>query len=395
MKGLALFFFLQPAALAQEEEPLYLANVGITLVRPGDWSVPRWSDDDLDATEERQGLQVHVHASTYQVPATEEAARAWALELAVPWLERNHQATEIEVVEAEVVETEGPPHARTRITYRYQGQQPAVAFQESFPVRGQMAHVLSCGLEGKETQSRRALQTWVESTVIERSPEDISDLGGAVSSGAGFFSTLPEGWRRPLEVERLEVAQVASMMGQKDIGAENCWVGIRPHHASDTALLLACRLELYLGRVDIHSSAAADEMLRSELFRGMSELAEPEEVDYVEDRLTLLYGLPTGGEMVARVAVTPYDKGLLLTYGLGRPEEGGNINAAMQQVLEGTTFSGPDGAVHPVGLGAELSYWFNHRRSHPLVWGSLGLLALLLLLGLKKVASRPSYEDLL
>ena len=227
---------MQPAALAQEEEPLYLANVGITLVRPGDWSVPRWSDDDLDATEERQGLQVHVHASTYQVPATEEAARAWALELAVPWLERNHQATEIEVVEAEVVETEGPPHARTRITYRYQGQQPAVAFQESFPVRGQMAHVLSCGLEGKETQSRRALQTWVESTVIERSPEDISDLGGAVSSGAGFFSTLPEGWRRPLEVERLEEVLPGTSPPSTRVQPPNSEPGPRRLHPSAEAL---------------------------------------------------------------------------------------------------------------------------------------------------------------
>ncbi|MEE2751852.1 MAG: hypothetical protein VX519_10510 [Myxococcota bacterium] len=376
-----------------DEEPLYLAQVGITLQRPRDWTVPRWSDWDLDGRDSRRTVQVHVYSSTYQVPVDDDATRAWAESLAFPWLEETQGAVNPTVESTAEVLRDGVAHGVSEVRYLYKGEHAAVAWQDSFAVEGRMVHVLTTAIEGNRSKARSALDTWVKAVLVDKPAKDIEELGSEVTA-AGFASELPDGWRIPLRSEFLEAVQLASKLGQKRVTDESCWMGIRPRAEGETAMLLACTMEVFLGVVDEHSFAAVDERLRGSLFGGFGEKLDAAELLQAPGaRVSALYRLPSGGDTAVWVAATPYNAGLVLTYGLGNTGEDADLRAAVEHAVGGLSFLDPDGGAHPAAAGDVLMYYLMHRKTHPFVWVPLILLGLGFFQLVARARTSPSYED--
>ena len=393
MIGLALWFMASGVS-AQEEEPLYLARVGITLTLPGDWSVPRWSDWDLEARDGRKSVQLHVSSTTYQQPLVDGLTEAWARELAIPWLTEHQKGQDFSVRDLSTLTREGEPHALSEIAYKVQGKTPAVAFQETFAIEGRMVHVVATALQKNRRRARAALDAWVPGIEVEHPAADLSDLGGSVSTGA-FSAVLPDGWRKPLRREFLDAVQLASQLGQKRVKDDTCWMGIAPKASGDTNLLLACTMNLFLGVVDEHSFAAVDEHTRATVFRGFGEaMGEGELLASPAGRISALYRLPSGGDTAVWVALTPYDAGIILTYALGTPAEDAALRGAVESSVGSMEFTGPDGGAHPVALGDTMMYFLKHRRGHPIVWSPLVLLGIAGVSLLRARGGRSSYKDL-
>ena len=379
---------------AQEEEPLYLSRVGITLPLPGDWTVPRWSDWDLEARDGRKRVQLHVSSTTYQQPLIDGLAEAWAKELAIPWLTEHQKGEDFTVREVSTLTRDGAAHALSEIAYKVQGKTQAVAFQETFAIEGRMVHVVSTALQKNRRHARAALDTWVPKIEVEHPAADLSDLGGSVSAGA-FSAVLPDGWRKPLRGEFLDAVQLASQLGQKRVTDDTCWMGIAPKANGNTNLLLACTMDLFLGVVDEHSFGAVDERIRATVFRGFGEaMGEGEPLTSPADRTSALYRLPSGGDSAVWVGLTPYDAGVILTYALGTPAEDAALRAAVESSVGSMEFTGPEGGAHPVAMGDTLMYFLKHRRGHPIVWSPLVLLGIAGVSLLRAQGGRSSYKDL-
>jgi hypothetical protein len=389
-----VLWLLASGVSAQEEEPLYLARVGITLALPGDWSVPRWSDWDLEARDGRKRVQLHVSSTTYQLPLVDGLAEAWAKELAIPWLTEHQKGQDFSVRQVSTVTRDGQPHTLSEIAYSVQGKTPAVAFQETFAIEGRMVHVVTTALQKNRRRARLALDTWIPGIEVEHPAVDVSDLGGSVSAGA-FSAVLPDGWRKPLRGEFLEAVQLASQLGQKQVTSDTCWMGIAPKPSGETNLLLACTMELFLGVVDEHSFGAVDERIRATVFRGFGEaMGEGEVLALPADRTSALYRLPSGGDSAVWVALTPYDAGVILTYALGTPAEDAALRGAVEFSLGSMEFTGPEGGAHPEALGDTMMYFLKHRRGHPVVWSPLVLLGIAGVSLLRAQGERSSYKDL-
>ncbi len=94
------------------------------------------------------------------------------------------------------------------------------------------------------------------------------------------------------------------------------------------------------------------------------------------------------------MVATPYNAGLVLTYGLGSTQEDADLRAAVEHSVGQLRFLDPDGGAHPAAPGDVLSYYLVHRRTHPFVWVPIILLGLGLVLLVARARSPRSYEDL-
>jgi len=391
---ISLVLWFLAGGVSAEEEPLYLARVGITLPLPSGWSVPRWSDWDLEARDGRKSVQLHVSSTTYQQPLVDGLAEKWAKDLAVPWLKEHQKGEDFSIREVSSLAREGAFHALSEIAYKVKGETQAVAFQETFAIEGRMVHVVSTALQKNRRRARAALDAWVPGIEVEHPAADLSELDGDVSAGS-FSSVLPDGWRKPLRGEFLEAVQLASQLGQKRVTDDTCWMGIAPKASGETNLLLSCTMELFLGVVDEHSFAAVDQHIRATVFRGFGEaMVEAELLESPAGRTSALYRLPSGGDTAVWVALTPYDDGVILTYALGTPAEDAALRGAVEASVGAMKFTGPEGGVHPVALGDTLVYFLKHRRGHPLVWSPLVLLGIAGVSLFRSQGGRSSYKDL-
>ncbi len=378
------------SAHAADEEPMYMADLGLNLELPKGWTVPRWSDWDLDAVDDANTTQVKITSSPFQVDPTPEAADAWA-QLAIADLEAGGHSDAV-VVATGVESIDGRPTGVAIVRYRHRGKDSAVLYQRSFTVRGKVAHLRAIGLKRNESRVRRGLATWDKTLTLEKGPIELAHSYAPLVSEAGFASVLPEGWRLPLLQEMGPVRELAAKVGQGKIDKELCWVAIRPYPEGETALLLACQQGAWVGKVDDHSFDGKQLELQERVL-GSIEVGSVRPVPTSADgRVSPLYALSGVTDLAVRVAVTPYDQGLMTTYVIGKADEALMLEGALEHVLGATTFSDPEGGKHPVSFLDWSAYAFKYR---PILLAPALLVLLLVFGGVFKLATKkPSYEDL-
>jgi len=392
-----MLWLLAGLAMAEDDE-LYMGDMGITATLPEGWSVPRWSDWDLDAVDDRSTVSVNVSYTMWQVEVDEDAARVWSGQAADRLREQGHD--KVEMVSTEIAEVDGQPVAFIELSYRYNGQQQAVLYQRSFAVSGRTVHVSAMAVTRNRSRASDALEIWEEHLEIGKPAEDLatlSDFGAEV----GFETQLPPGWRNPLKTEVGETRRLASELLKHEIVPEECFVAVHPYPDGETALMLTCgAYPLYVGKIDEHSFTGQDEGIRAHFF-GDAGIGPATQVSTGADqRMAFLYTLPDIQDRVVEMGVSPYDQGQVLTWAATRPKGGGDgdlaqVDAAVRGSMSAMRFSGPEGALHPIGLGLWVDYLVTYRKTDPIVFGpALVFLALLAFAGIKLRGKKTSYEDI-
>ncbi len=387
---------LTTLALAQDDE-LYMADMGVTASLPVGWTVPRWSDWDLDAVDDASSVQVHLDYTLWQVPPSPDAARMWALRAADTLREEGHDRVEME--RTEVVERGGVSMAEVDLSFRYQGKQQAVLRQRSWNVDGRTLHLRAVAMKSRQSRAEAALETWWSQLEASRPATDLSGLDD-FATDVGFSTSLPAGWRNPVQGEVNETRRLASELLKHELDGERCFWAVHPYPDGEAALLMSCDTPLYVGVIDEHSWSGQEEGLREHFFRGVA-LAAAEQVEAGPDaRLAFLYTLPEVQDRVIKMGVTPYDHGMALTWVVSRPKDGGDgdlqrVDSVAHAAMNNLEFSGPEAGRHPVGAALYLDYLLTYRRTSPMVLGPAAALLLLLgLVGFKVTRRKPGYDEL-
>ena len=380
-------------ALAQDDE-LYMADMGVTATLPSGWSVPRWSDWDLDAVDARSTVQIHVEYTMWQVPPSDDAARVWSGLAAEKLREQGHDR--VEMVTTQVVERDGVPTAEIELSYRYQGKQKAVLLQRSFNVSGRTVHVSAMAVSSNRSRAEDALDTWIRDHLEVGKPAESLDGLDSFSSDAGNATELPAGWRRPLDSEVGETRRLASELLKQSLEKETCWWAVHPYADGEAALMMSCgQYPLYIGQIDEHSFEGKDAEVRSHFF-GAADIPAATELD-LAGRKAFAYELPDVSDRALRMIVTPYDQGMVLSWVVSRPKDGGagdvdRVASALESGVRGIQWNGP--AVHPVGLALYVDYLMTYRSTDPVVFGPvLGFLGVVVFGVIAVRRRKPSYED--
>lgn len=384
--------------LAAAEDELYLADVGVTATLPPGWSVPRWSDWDLDAVDSRSTVQVHVGYTMWQVEPSDASTRIWTGLAAEELREAGHDR--VEMVSSNVVEIDGRPTAEIELSYRYEGKTPAVRLQRSFAVDGRTVHVSAMAVSSNRRRAEDALDLWVSEHLEIGKPAQAFDGLDVFTSDAGNTTALPPGWRNPLPSEVSETRRLASEFLKQSLDPEACWVAVHPYADGEAAMMLSCgAYPLYIGQIDDHSFVGKDAEVRDHFF-GQAAVVPGEGIPAGTDsRTAFLYELPEIHDRRVLMSVAPYDKGQILSWVVSRPMGGGDgdasrIRGALTSAVAGLQWDGP--AEHPVGLALYVDYLVTHRSSDPVVVGP-ALAFLGLLVGGAVVISRrrkSGYEDI-
>lgn len=375
--------------LAQDE--VYLGDVGVAADLPEGWSIPGWGDWYLTAVDDRKTTEVRVTYTPYQVEVSQDAAAIWAQVTADRLIEEGH--SEVLIGPLEVVELEGRRTALMELSYQYEGNQPAVLLQRSFSIEGATLHIAATGVRRNAGRARAALDFWDGHLSVTK-PAAALSYGGAVGSAAGFSTTLPSSYRRPVGPELNWLRELASETLKETIDAETCWAGLKPRADGQADLLLQCPLEFYMGVLNERSFAGMEESdYRPYFFPGVA--VDPAvAVETGGERLSLLYDLPPIAQHHAFMAVTQYDRGHVLTYAVGPAGEEG-LDGAVRATLGSMAFDGPEGARHPVGAYVWLRYALAYHPTHPALLG--GLMGVVLFLGfvvwLSRRGSRREIES--
>ncbi|HJN73721.1 MAG TPA: hypothetical protein QGF58_07300 [Myxococcota bacterium] len=394
-----MMWLLAGLAMAEDDE-LYIGDVGITATLPDEWSVPRWSDWDLDAVDDRNTVSVHVGYTMWQVDIDDDSARIWAGLAAERLREEGHD--KVEMVSTGVVDVDGTKRAEIELSYRFNGQQQALLLQRSFPVSGRTVHVSAMAVTRNRSRAEDALDTWDEHLEIGKPAEDTSTLND-FGAPAGYETQLPPGWRNPLKTELGETRRLASELLKHEIEPDTCWVAVHPYPDGEAALMLSCgAYPLYIGVIDEHSFEGQDLGIRQHFFGASAETVKSASrvTTGADERLAFLYTLPEIQDRFIEMAVAPYDQGQVLTWAVTRPKGEGDgdlsqVDTAIRGSVDAMRFDGPDGALHPIGLAFWVDYLVSYRKADPIVFGPvLVVLALLAFAGVKLRGRKTSYKDI-
>lgn len=374
-------------ALAAPPQSFPMNDAGITLNLAPSWEMTRWSDWDFKA-KTRDGVQVKVWTTPFQVEVTEEAVQAWAGMYAAEM--EGEGFAEVKVVSAKVTTVAGRPTGSVKLSMqpRSGGPMKAVLNAMSFTGNAQVIHAYSIALARLDDKAERALMELASGLEVTKKPVEIKD--GAVSTAAGFGATLPPGWRAPLPEELTATIAVTSKAGEEELDPAKCWVAIRPPPVGEPDVIYACTAALYLGPVDEHSFAGVEPEVREKFFGRVDPPVPAAESVAVGDR-TGFYFRPGGGEKPIRLAVAPYGAGqVMMMWGLARNLDAAGLDAAMQQVLPKVTFSGENGGQPIIGLDRKVGYYLKYRTFSPIVMGPALLLLAFVGLVVRALGKKPT-----
>ena len=384
---LAALSLATPALAEEAEEEVYLTALAVDVEPQSGWYIERWSDWDFDAVDKGETTKVHFFSSPFQVDVTREAAEAWG-KLAVEELAALKH-TDGKVTEAGIADHGGTTVGEATVEFQYQGKHPAVLYLRSFPIQGNTAHVSAFSVKRRAKTAQKALDTWTDALTFERGPEAVPADSSVVAEAMAYGTKLPEGFRAPLKSELSVARNLAAETGQS-YQAENCWLGISPYAEGDAAVLVSCQAGKWIGVLDSYSFEGQEAQLRDTFFKGM-EMAAGIGYEHA-DRLSIIWHPPSQGDKAFRMALTPYDKGVALTYAMGRSDDAAALDAAIRGALDGMTFSGDGGGAHPTGAAAWITYAAQYRPAF-LAAGAAPFLLIFGLIALKVKNAKPSYAD--
>lgn len=374
-------------ALAAPPQTFPMNDAGITLNLPASWEMTRWSDWDFKA-KTKDGVQVKVWTTPFQVEVTDASVAAWADMYA---REMEGEGFANVTVESKTVSTvAGRPTGKVKLTMQPKsgGPMKAVLHAMSFTGNAQVVHAYTITLARLDDKAERALSELATSLVVSKKPAEIA--GDAVSTEAGFGARLPTGWRAPLPEELEATLAVTAKAGEDKLDPKECWVAVLPPAVGEPDVLFACKASLYLGPVDDHSFTGVEPEVREKFFGRVEPPVSPAEKAMVGDR-TGFYFRPGGGEKPVRLVVAPFGAGqVMMLWGLGRNLDAAGLDAAIQQLLPGVTFSGENGGQPIIGLDRKFGYYLKYRTFSPVVMGPI--IGLLLIVGLifRAVTRKPT-----
>lgn len=373
-------------ALAAPPQSFPMNDAGITLNLAPSYEMTRWSDWDFKA-KTRDGVQVKVWTTPFQVEVTEDAVKAWAGMYATEM--EGEGFADVVVESAKVTTVGGRATGRVKLSMqpRSGGPMKAVLHAMSFTGNAQVIHAYSIAIARLDDKADRALVDLVSSLDLTKKPAETTS---AVTTAAGFAATLPAGWRAPLPEELSATIAVTSKAGEEKLDPESCLVGILPPPTGEPDVIFACTAALYLGPVDEHSYAGVEPEVRSRFFGRVDPPVPAAESAKVGDR-TGFYFRPGGGEHPVRLVVAPYGAGkVMMMWGLANRLDAAGLDAALQQTLPTVSFSGENAGAPVIGLDKKIGYYLKYRTFSPVVMGPALILLALAGLVLRAITRKPT-----
>lgn len=378
---------LVPAANA-DDEGYRMNDVGGTATLPAGYESLSWADWELKARSSR-GVLLKLWLTPFQHVVDDAAVKAFA-EVYTAQLEKEG-VSDIKVVSTEINSRGDRRWGMVSFDLKIKGSS-GVAHYAFAPSNGQMVHlrtVAGSRLRGNPAQADLdAVLSTLELDVEALPPET------AVETAAGFAATLPEGWRVPFDKEREAVAEITGKLGEPDLPADQCWVGIRPSVGADPDVLFACKTSLQVGPLDEHSFAGVEAELHDKYFGRSDTPVEPGTPVEVGDRMGVMFAPPVSGQPV-RLALAPYEASMMQVWGWAGVLDANGLHSAVTETLSSTTFTGPDGGAPIIGADTWVGHYLRYRPTSPLVLGP-GLLVLGLVGGVvaRGARRRDRFADL-
>lgn len=374
------------AFAADEDEGYRMNDVGGTAHLPPGYQSLSWADWELKAKSPK-GVLFKLWLTPFQHPVTDATLQSFA-ELYTAQLEKEG-VSDVAVVAKEINERGGRRWGMISFSLRIKGSSGS-AYYAFTPSNGQMVHARTVAGGRLKTTAQRDLDA-----VLSELKLDVDGLPAetAVSTPAGFASTLPEGWRAPFDKEREAVAKIAGKVGEPDLPADRCWAGIHPNVGADPDVMVACKTALQLGPLDEHSFEGVEAEVHDKYFGSAPKPVEAGTPATVGDRMGVRFAPPAGSPV--RLAVAPYEAATMQLWGLSAEMDADALDAAVTQALASTTFTGPNGGQPIIGADTWVGYYLSYRPTSPLVLGPAALLlAVLGGVGVSLTRKKDPYADL-
>lgn len=371
---LALALALSPVtsapAHAQGADGYAMNDVGGTVTLPKGYASELWTDAELKAKHPK-GRILKIWLHPWQVEVDEAASKAWADKVKAG-LEAEGVG-EVGLTSREITEIGGRKTAWLAYDLSISGGK-GVAYAAAFTGSGNTVFMRVVAAKRSAKQAEADLRSTLESLALKAGPKDTG--AGAVETAAGFAAQLPEGWRTPLRDELDMVRKVTGKVGEEGLAADDCWVGIRPPATGEPDVIFACKSQYYVGPLDEHSFDGVEAEVHERWF-GRSEKPVPKAGQVqVGDRVGLYYMPPVAANPV-RLAMAPYDGGMMVMWGLAGQLDESGLDKAMNAILPTVSFTGPDGGAPIIGADKWAAYYLKYRPTSPIVLGpAFALLAL-------------------
>ncbi len=344
-------------------QPYAMPDIGITIQLDKRWADGMWSNYDFSG-KSKDGTQLKVWSTPYQLPVTEANARGWA-EMYAKTMEKEGFA-DIKIERVAVEKVAGRPTARVELSMRPRsgGAFQAVYHGAAFEGPGQVLHLYTISLARVSDRSQRELDEILNTLTVEKGP--LALPGPQLSTPAGFAATLPDGWRPPLAEELPGVLSVTAKMGEEELDPARCWSGIRPAPDGDPDVIFACEGALYLGPVDELSFADEEPAVREQFFGKLEPPVAAAEPAQVGDR-TGFYFRPAQDKEQIRLVVAPYGVAKVIKiWAYASHLDGPALDADLGRLLPTVQFTGDNGGKPQIGLDRWVGYYLRHKLLSPL-----------------------------
>ena len=319
-----------------------------------------WADDVLSAKTD-DGVVFKLWLTPFQQPITEAALAAWA-----PKQEEilaNKGLTGVKLANAEIKEIGGRKTGVSTYDFHIKGSGRGGATVASFTGAGHVVHVRVLSNGRRRSAALRTLDFVLEKMELDGGPLELET--GRVEVDAGFATTLPEGWRRPVQPEMGAVRKITPKLGEEKLAKDSCWVAVHPVPAAEPGLIFACQVYHHIGVLDAHSFDTEEEAVRARFFGASASEVPPAAQAEVGDRMGFHFRPPTP----LRLGLAPYAGGMVATWGVAGGLDEMALDAAMTAVLQSTEFTGAEGGQPIIGLDKRVGYYLKHRPTSPVVIG--------------------------
>lgn len=348
-----------------------------------------WADDSLAAKSD-DGVVFKLWLTPFQQPITEAALTAWAPRQVE--ILGGKGLSGVKLTKTEVKKIGGRKTGLSTFGFSLKGGGRGGATVASFEGAGHVVHVRVLSNSRRRAAALRSLDFVLEKMEIDGGP--LKEEIGRVEAGAGFATTLPDGWRRPVQPEMDAVRKITATLGEEKLTRDSCWVAVQPVPAAEPGLIFACQVYHHIGVLDEHSFDSEEEAVRDRFFGGSAAEVPPAAQTQVGDRLGFYYRPPTP----LRLGLAPYAGGMVATWGVTGGLDDTALDAAMTAVLTATEFTGEGGGQPIIGLDRRVGYYLKHRPTSPLVIAPvlliIGFIGGIVAIGRKRSANRWDVDDI-
>ncbi len=399
LAALALTLALGSPAVARADEGddgYAMNDVGGTLHLPRGWEMQTWADWEFKA-KSRDGVLMRVYLTAFQVDPDAAAAAAFATSTQERLTKDggvDFKEVVSEVGEAALMDGKTVPAVRISMQFTFEKQKTGgVVYAAAFTGKGQVIHVETITASRQARKAAAALDALLAGFQLDKLPEQ-TEGPRVASEDAGFAFTAPQGWRAPVTAELGAVRAITAKVGEEKLDPKLCAVAIHPVAVGDPDVIFACEVYAFPGPVDDYSFEGEEAELHDRYFGRSDKPVDPAEKLTMGDRLGFLYTPPVAGHPV-RLALAPYDKGMVQLWGMGGTMDDAALDEAVRAAAGSTEYTHEGGGQPIIAMDKRVSYYLKYRPTSPLVLGPAALLVLLVGGGVAMGRKKGNkYEDI-